>query len=280
MALARRFFQKMRDGEVVLTFQPIVFARKDNCRPLYFEALLRCAAPDGGYDSCGETVQLLERLCLIERLDASVLWTTIQLLQRHPEVRLGCNLSALSLRHSDWWQPVMAALRRAPGVARRLTLEIIETASCCEMDEAPELLQALRGLGCRIALDDLGVGFSTQELAEWLRPDIIKLDKSLVHGARVPSGSRRLLAWVKASRRFCRYVVAEGVESAEDLHASVNAGAQAVQGYFIGRPSLRPAWLSVPAFVDDFFKSAHGEAVAASRPSDTGPIDTRQSRAR
>ncbi|WP_353172454.1 EAL domain-containing protein [Paracandidimonas soli] len=303
MASACRFFRKLQNGGVVLSFQPVMSIRQDgdplfqedgpsslqkgdrlsspeNGHPLYYEALLRCAATDvdiraqdeeGGlspdddeYASCGDIVASLERLHLVERLDASVLWTVLRVLRQQPGVHLGCNLSALSLRRGGWWQSIFDALRDAPGLACRLTLEITETACIVDVDEAFEMLQMLRDLGCRIALDDMEAGFNTLDLAGRLRPDIIKLDKNLMHAARVSGSAWRLGSLVDASRMVCSYVVAEGVESVEDMRSSLKAGAHAVQGFFVRDPSLRPPWLSAPVFVDDFFKPIDGSVLAAS----------------
>ena len=271
MALASRFFRQMHEGRILLSFQPVRFTQDEQAF-LYYETLLRCAgADDNEYWSCGETITALERLRLVERLDASVLWTVLRVLRQHPGVHLGCNLSALSLRRADWWEPVFAQLREAPELARRLVLEITETACIMDIDEASRMLQSLRALGCRIALDDMEAGFNTLYLAELLRPDIIKLDKTLLHAARSPDNSAYLDFLTNLLRPVCRYVVAEGVECDRDLNASLDAGVHAIQGYFVGTPSPQPSWLSATAFVDDFFKPFKpfdNALLVASYPSD------------
>lgn len=259
MALANQFFAHMRDAMVSLSFQSVVFI-EDHHQTLYYEALLRWSAADSGAQrtSCAQVVQALERLRCIERLDASVLWTVIGVLERHPDIRLACNISPLSLQHGTWWRSIFSALGKAPHLASRLTLEITETAAVFDMDEAVNLLETLRLLGCRIAIDDIGTGFSTLDLAKQVKPHIIKIDKALVHGAREKGGSTVLHSWIEASRGLSQHVVAEGIESEVDLQLSIDAGAHAVQGYFIEHPSIQPPWKgATPVYIQDSFNPSH-----------------------
>lgn len=258
MASASQFFRHMRDAKVVLSFQPVAFIEEGH-RALYYEALLRCTAVDDDAQptSCASVVQALERLHSIERLDASVLWTVIQVLEQHPAIHLACNISPLSLQHGAWWRLLFSVLGSAPDLAKRLTLEITETAAIFDMDEAAKLLKTLRSLGCRIAIDDIGTGFNTLALAKEIGPDVIKIDKTLVHGARDKGGFTALRSWIAASRDVSRYVVAEGIETEDDLRLSIDAGAHAVQGYFIAPPSIQPPWGTVPVCVQDSFNPAH-----------------------
>ncbi len=258
MALASQFFEHIRDGQVVLSFQPVVSIEDDH-QPFYHEALLRCTAVDDGAQptSCESVVQALERLHSIERLDASVLWTVMQVLEQHPDIHLACNISPLSLQHGAWWRLIFAVLGNAPELSRRLTLEITETAAVFDMDEAIKLLKTLRLLGCKIAIDDIGTGFNTLELAQVLKPDVIKIDKSLVHGARDKSGATVLRSLIEAAQGLSQYVVAEGIETEDDLQLSIDAGAHAVQGYFIDLPRIQPPWRAAPVCVQDSFNPTH-----------------------
>ena len=192
------------------------------------------------------------------QLDACVLQSVIRVLQQNPDIHLGCNLSPQSLRPSPWLQQVMVTLRQQPALAGRLILEITESACPDDTEEASMVLQTLRDLGCRIALDDLGTGFNTLDLAWRLQPEIVKLDKSLVHAARDPSGGSRLQRLVQALFPQCRYLVAEGIETEEDLRISAVAGMHAVQGYLMGRPGLQPDWLAHQVVLDDVFTSVAG----------------------
>src|SRR5690606_38306586 len=105
MALATRFFADMRDEKVALSFQPVVFVQ-DREQVLYYEVLLRWDDAQNSTEpvSCALVVQAIERLHVTERLDASVLWSVVQVLERYPDVHLACNISPLSLQQGPWWR--------------------------------------------------------------------------------------------------------------------------------------------------------------------------------
>lgn len=255
MVVACHLLQQLRDSQLALFFQPIQLIQGEDSDVLYYEALLRRIEADSyEYASCSDDVIALERLHLVERLDASVLRSILQLMLKRPDVNVAANLSALSLRRSSWWHPILAQLRTEPVMARHLTIEVTETACLVDEEEAFAMLQELRSLGCRIALDDMGAGFNTLELAQRLRPDIIKLDKSLIQRARLGNTFYELNDELDAIRSSCNWVVIEGVETEADVHASLRAGAHAVQGFFVERPRLLPTWLALPVLVDDWFK--------------------------
>ncbi|KGP00961.1 hypothetical protein JT27_14135 [Alcaligenes faecalis] len=259
MALATRFFADMRDEKVALSFQPVVFVQ-DREQVLYYEVLLRWDDAQNSTEpvSCAQVVQAIERLHVTERLDASVLWSVVQVLERYPDVHLACNISPLSLQQAPWWRLLIAVLRDAPQLASRLTLEITETASVFDQKAAISLLRTLRGLGCKVAIDDIGTGFNTLDLARQIRPQVIKIDKSLVHQARDRDGIAALHSWVHASRGISQYVIAEGIETALDFQLSVDAGVHALQGYFIEPPCLLPPWEGAePLCVRDSFNPTH-----------------------
>ena len=259
MALATRFFADMRDEKVALSFQPVVFVENPQ-QVLYYEVLLRWAGSDGCIEpvSCALLVQAIERLRCTERLDASVLWSVVQVLERHPDIHLACNISPLSLQYSPWWRLLISVLDKAPQLASRLTLEITETAAVFDQEAAASLLCMLRMSGCKLAIDDIGAGFNTLDLARQVRPHIIKIDKALVHQARDKDGIAVLNSWVHASRGIGQYVIAEGIETPLDFQLSVDAGVHAVQGYLIKPPCVQPPWEGAePCCVRDSFNPSH-----------------------
>lgn len=259
MDLATRFFADMRDEKVALSFQPVVFV-ENRQQVLYYEVLLRWGGADERIEpaSCALVVQAIERLHCTERLDASVLWSVVQVLERHPDIHLACNISPLSLQYSPWWRLLISVLDNAPQLASRLTLEITETAAVFDQEAAASLLGMLRMAGCKLAIDDIGAGFNTLDLARRVRPHIIKIDKSLVHQARDKDGIAVLNSWVHASRGIGQYVIAEGIETPLDLQLSVDAGVHAVQGYLIQPPCVQPPWEGAePCCVRDSFNPSH-----------------------
>src|SRR5690606_32963431 len=95
-----------------------------------------------------------------------------------PEISLGCNISAQSLQFDCWWRLIFEVLQAQPSVASRLVIEITETSAISQDDEAIALLQTLKILGCKIAVDDMGSGYSTLDFVVRSRPDFVKIDKA------------------------------------------------------------------------------------------------------
>jgi EAL domain-containing protein (putative c-di-GMP-specific phosphodiesterase class I) len=126
-------------------------------------------------------------------------------------------------------------------------LEITETAPIKFFDQCHSVLGELRKKGVLLAIDDLGAGFSNLKYIAELEPDMVKLDRQLVHGVRPGSREFGLLQGIT---RLCHEmraeVVAEGVETPEELDAVVRAGVDYCQGYLLARPASRPSEIKWP----------------------------------
>lgn len=256
MNAATAFFDDVRAGRITLAFQPIIISSTLRM-PLYHEVLLRRVDGDTA-TTCYPVIQALERLGLVARLDRSVLWTVIGLLENHPDVCLGANVSALSLQHDGWWRILQDYLAKNPDIATRLTLEITETSAITNAEEAANLLLALRIMGCRIALDDMGAGYSTISFLAATRPNIVKIDKTFVTQSEGKHQPQTLLKhFVTLCSDLSACVIAEGIETEEDMKAATQAGVHALQGYYLGRPELAPQWLAGPVCVKDGFADDH-----------------------
>jgi EAL domain-containing protein (putative c-di-GMP-specific phosphodiesterase class I) len=235
MALAVAFEQALDQSGATLAFQSVV-----NCdQPatvLYAEGLLRVSGlPDDV--GAGHLVPVMEQLGLIRMLDRVVVQAVLDQLIDRPGAHLACNVSARSLIDDSWWISVFDRLSTRPDIASRLTIEITETAPVSDFEAAVAFVQRLKSLGCRIALDDFGSGHSTLAFARAIRPDVIKLDGRLLHGARRSEDEvcyfRRLVSLCKS---LAPLVVAEGVESENDLQIAIEASVEWMQGTLIEPP--------------------------------------------
>jgi EAL domain-containing protein (putative c-di-GMP-specific phosphodiesterase class I) len=118
-----------------------------------------------------------------------------------------------------------------------VVIELTEDFPAITMRHLRESLLLYRSMGFRVALDDLGEGFSTLRLWSELRPEYVKADKHFVHGvARDPVKRQFLRSMQHIAQRCGSQVIAEGVEVAEDLRAVRRLGVAMAQGWFIGRP--------------------------------------------
>ncbi|MDH0364485.1 EAL domain-containing protein [Comamonas aquatica] len=257
---SKQLLNNLREGNLVLAFQPVrlIDCHKDDSRSqnLYNEALLRLlngAKHGGEVLSCSSSITLLECTGGIEDLDFSVLWTVISLLERHTNQHLSCNVSPVSLSKPDVrhrWLEVLCYLTVHYSVARRLILEITETSVINKDFFQFPVITALRACGARVAIDDLGSGFTTFEFLEQLHPDVVKIDRKVLLSACKDAASTRML---RNLVQYCAYhsscIVVEGVENEQELEVVRSSGANCFQGFLGSPPNLKPVWLDLAPVV-------------------------------
>lgn len=252
MQAACGLLDELRAGHLILAFQPIMLLGKTGeAACLYNEALLRRLVPTTGrVYSWPNAIKALERVGWISRLDSSVVWTVIRLLEQYPFQHLGVNISAASLYKDVWWDVLLSYLQANPRIASRLTLEITETSAIIDREYALSLTTSLQACGTRIALDDIGVGHTTLEFLSSVRANVVKIDRSILLRSREPQYSPDLLRnLTKMCADYSPCVVVEGIESKVELQAARYAGARGVQGYWIEKPSTQPGWLQMQKHV-------------------------------
>ncbi|MCC4595767.1 EAL domain-containing protein [Xanthomonas campestris pv. phormiicola] len=247
MAQALAFHDALAKGQVSLAFQPVVrrsrSANAADRRPLgqlYQEALLRFDVPQL---SPATLVPALERLGLVRLLDRAVLDAVIDRLDVEPTLRIGCNLSSLSLIGDAWWCGPLQRLQANPSLAARLTLEITETAALIDFDSAVQFVRRLQALGCQIAIDDFGDGHTRLDFVRAIQPQIIKISGSLLSAAvRSSAGAEEFSHLAALSGALAPYVVAEGVGCQQHVLVALVGGATCLQGDAVARPAmLRPS---------------------------------------
>jgi diguanylate cyclase (GGDEF)-like protein len=129
----------------------------------------------------------------------------------------------------------------------KLTLEITESALLQDMPHVLESLTRLRSLGARIAIDDFGTGYSSFARLATLPVDVLKIDRAFVDAVTTDEGAAVVRAIVTLAQAYRLDVVAEGVETIEQLDVLVGLGVPKVQGYLLGRPAPgRPGPVRLP----------------------------------
>lgn len=169
------------------------------------------------------------------RLDLLVLSRAIDRLQSLPEERcLSVNVAVDTLLHPS----LPGTLELAGDQAYRLVLEMTEQVSAADLAAVAEALDVVRGFGARVALGDAAGGYAGLSRIGALRPDIVKIDRRVVHGAHQDDVRAELaeLVRVQAARQGAQ-VVAVGIEAIEDLRLLAASGVRYAQGYLLGRPS-------------------------------------------
>jgi len=241
MLMAEQVQRALKEGRLLLAFQPVVFTRGRGID--YYECLLRMQDEDGNIVGAGDFVATVESLGFIRAIDRFVLERTVAELIASPEVSLGLNISAFTAGHDPWLRLLMSLLEAAPNIAPRLVVEITETAVLNDFDSLTRFVATLRGLGCRVALDDFGAGFTSLYHLQVLEMDTVKLDGAFVRiQARRPGGPMFLSHLLAVVHDFGMQTVAEWIEDAEEMAILEEAGIDAMQGYFLGKPALGRPW--------------------------------------
>lgn len=209
-------------------FQPI-FDIVEN-RVVGFEALARFQSdpyrpPNAWFDDAA-TVGLLEELECTMRRDALG-----HLPDLAPHTYLSLNVTPIAVLDRGFAQ----SFGSCP--LNRLVLEITEHACVDDYEKIAQALAPLRSQGARLAVDDAGAGYASFRHILKLKPDIIKLDRSLIQHIDTSSDHRTLAAaLVQFAQTVGSHVIAEGVETPEELSALKDLGVTLVQGYLMGRP--------------------------------------------
>lgn len=203
----------------------------------HHEVLLRVIGPSGQILAPAPLIAAAESSGLIREIDQWVLRHAIALIAAHPGLRLAVNLSARSLDTADLPAQLDSLLQTYQVSPQQLTLEITETAALNQLADAESLLAGIRGLGCKIALDDFGVGFSTFQYLKQLPVDFVKIDGSFIRGLDRSEDDRLFVrALVEAVHGYGKLAVAEYVENEAVLKQVVELGIDFGQGYHFGRP--------------------------------------------
>lgn len=205
----------------------------------HHEVLLRALGPNGQILVPAPLISAAENSGLIREIDQWVLHHAVALIAAHPGLRLAVNLSARSLDTPDLPAQLDSLLQTYQVPPQQLTLEITETAALNQMADAETLLAGIRQLGCKIALDDFGVGFSTFQYLKQLPVDFVKIDGSFIRELDRSEDDRLFVrALVEAIHGYGKLAVAEYVENEAVLKQVVELGIDFAQGYHFGRPQL------------------------------------------
>jgi EAL domain-containing protein (putative c-di-GMP-specific phosphodiesterase class I) len=242
MALAAIFFEALACNRLQLAWQPVRHA-STGVDILYHECLLRMIDAEGGLQLPGHFIPALERLGLIRPLDKFVVQRVVDELRAAPSITLAANISAQSVVSDGWWHALRESLVAAPDVAARLVLEITESAELLSMSAATAFITTMREMGCKIAVDDFGMGHASLHHLVALKPDIVKIDAFYACWAlQAPETQAALAHLIALLATLAPIVIVEGVGSDGQSAAILNAGAIWQQGYHHGSPTVvRPS---------------------------------------
>lgn len=228
-------------GELELHYQPKVDVLSG--RVVGVEALSRWRQQQTGeYVSPQRFIPIAEECGLIERLGT---WALRQACRQNrawldaglPQVVVAVNLSALQLRQPDLVETVSGILDETGLAPALLELELTESALMEDPEQANLVLNRLKALGLRLAIDDFGTGYSSLAYLSQFPIDELKIDRSFVRDVASNARSEAISTSVIAlAHQMGLRVIAEGVETEEQLSFLHRNGCDEIQGYYFSRP--------------------------------------------
>ncbi|RXE48969.1 sensor domain-containing protein [Chromohalobacter israelensis] len=237
--LYTRLQTALDDGELALFYQPILSLNDE--RIVSFEALVRWYHPEQGLLAPHHFIDIVNHSSL-ERVYSAWLVNqaahTVQRFQaRDMAVTVSINVTRDQVESGQLADDMAQARERHALASPFLNVEVVETAQFHDIDLAYNQLQHARRLGAQIALDDFGSGVSSLTYASQLPIDIVKIDQAVIrHLAERPQQRRYVSGIIDMAHAMQRVVLAEGVESVEQLDVLRQLGCDMVQGFLIGHP--------------------------------------------
>ncbi|MBD9414151.1 EAL domain-containing protein [Pseudomonas sp. PDM16] len=239
LTLEGQLRQALKRNEFVLHYQPLL--RAGDGQPIGVEALLRWNSSEGMI-SPAQFIPLAEETGLIVPIGNWVLREACRQMQfwRQQGLELhtlAVNLSPRQFRQADLLQQVREALQDSGLPAEHLELEITEGALIENIEQTQATLAALKGLGLRLAIDDFGTGYSSLAYLRRFPLDKLKIDQSFMRGVPEDQANLEIAATIIGLARNLKLcVLAEGVETVEQLQALRQLGCEQCQGYLFSRP--------------------------------------------
>ncbi|ANU15520.1 diguanylate cyclase/phosphodiesterase (GGDEF & EAL domains) with PAS/PAC sensor(s) [Planococcus halocryophilus Or1] len=240
IALENDMRRAITNKEFVLYYQPQIQVETGNI--IGMEALIRWKTDDGDVVSPGEFIPLAEETRLILPIGEWVLYTACEQAKKwhdtgHSHLKLAVNLSPLQFLHEDLMDVVKFTLHKTGFPASSLELEITEGVAVDDAEIAMARMRELREIGVRIAIDDFGTGYSSLNYLKQFPLNNLKIAQPFVQDmATNPSDKALVEAMVFIAHNLNMSVIAEGVETEEQLALLKDLGCDEIQGYLYSKP--------------------------------------------
>ncbi|ART63033.1 bifunctional diguanylate cyclase/phosphodiesterase [Kushneria marisflavi] len=228
----------LADNRFKLMLQPIVCLEDLSVK--HYEVLLRMYDENGRLHMPGSFIPVAERFGLIVDIDRWVVREAVLLLSKlkNDQASLAINLSGQSLHDDTIKRFIERELDNRNVSPSRIIVEITETAAVADLATARNVLQEISDLGCRIALDDFGVGFSSFHYLDQLPSDYIKIDGSFIQHMLTNDKDRLIVKSIAdIAKGFGKEVIAEFVDQEAIIEILKSYGIAYAQGYYMGRPA-------------------------------------------
>src|SRR5713226_5957389 len=230
----------IKNGELSLHYQPQAASGQTvaSSEVIGFEALARWLHPVRGFVPPGDFIPLAEESGLIVEMGEWILREACrEAASWSKPLQIAVNLSPAQFMHGDLVSLVHSILLETGLTPGRLELEITEGVLIEDFDRGLALLRRLKALGVRVSVDDFGSGYSSLSYLQAFPFDKIKVDRTFVMNlGRNPQSAAIVRAVIDLGHGLDMSIVAEGVETLDQLSFLANEGCDAVQGYLLGKP--------------------------------------------
>lgn len=241
-------------------FQPILDLRTNTLS--HFEALARIIGEEEK-ERHVEFIATAEKFGFVYLIDMTIMERVCEILRENPRLRIASNFSVKTIEQEG--NMILSTLYRHSDVSPRFIVEITETVPISDHAAVAHFIKGMHHAGVKVALDDFGAGHFTLDTINLLRPDIIKLDGTIVE--QVEQGDMRMLTMVQTvASKYGAEIVGERVDNETKLGALRKAGVHYAQGFLIGHPT--PAFTH-PADESRSFRPL--QAIGAGFPAPASP---------
>jgi len=254
LSLSTQLREALAKGRVMAYYQPVVELSTGRC--VGAEALARWILEDGQIVRPDVFIPIAEEVGLAPEITLAILAATLHdlgaLLRDHAQLCININLAPEDLSRDTFTGKLTDSLQRNAVAATSIKLEITERAMV-NTEKSRKLIRGLRKLGHKVAVDDFGTGYSSLAYLESFDLDTLKIDKPFVDAIGTESVTNHVISHViDMAKSLSLDIVAEGVETEQQVSWLIDQGVEYGQGYFFGRP--------VQASEFQKFFSAHDEA--------------------
>jgi diguanylate cyclase (GGDEF)-like protein/PAS domain S-box-containing protein len=242
LLLQNRLHQALFQAEFYLVYQPQLETRTG--RVIGVEALLRWKNPELGEVVPARFIPVAEECGLIVPIGAWVMEEACRHAQSlrqagWPELTMSVNLSAMQFRRAGLIETIAGALERSGLPAHLLELELTESILLQDVENNLDMVRQLKSLGVRLSIDDFGTGYSSLSYLKRFAVDRLKIDRSFVRDISTdPDDAAIVRAVIQLARSLRLGIIAEGVETQEQLAFLREEGCDEMQGFLFSRPLL------------------------------------------
>lgn len=240
MQLAGYFLEAIESNKLRLAFQPVINARTGKVEG--YEALLRILTSDGQIISAGPFIPTAESFGFINLIDHFVLESVAEELKTDSDVKIAMNISNLTVKDDSWYLKAKKIL--PPKLANRLTIEITETGNEHNLVKVAQFVDKVKSLGCNVAIDDFGAGYTSFKQLKLISADVLKIDGIFVRDIMDNHESRLFVnILLEFARAYNLKTVAEYVETGEIAKILMDLGVDYLQGFYFDKALNYRPWI-------------------------------------